>query len=71
MKINTVNVFENADGEINLTAFPETPAGNQEAEKVFAQCALEHQCDPAYVDDCIENGSFTRLGYELYLVHSS
>ncbi len=41
--IATVNVIEDADGEFNMTSWPDNPSGNRAAEELFRQITLEQE----------------------------
>jgi hypothetical protein len=82
----TVNVIEmSSDDILQLVAFPETPEGNENAEKLFRTIVLESYPDtrPDDLDSYIRDGLFHREGlfhtkfikyqghWSVLLVHSS
>ncbi len=71
--ITTVNVMEDADGEINMTSFPDNPAGNRAAVELFRQISLEQEFNDLEIAEGIEWGLIDRPrdSYALYLIHSS
>ena len=73
---STVNVVElcHDKGEVDVTihSYPDTPAGNKQAEDVFASILR----DPFGVDDedikaYIEDGEYDASEYELRIIHST
>ncbi|HKR05962.1 MAG TPA: hypothetical protein VJY62_15100 [Bacteroidia bacterium] len=70
-KLSTINVIENANGKIALTAYPDNKEGNENAEKLFMTTARENGAEEIDLDTYIENGSYERGTYAIYLVHSN
>jgi hypothetical protein len=73
-KLSTVNVIEDVDGALYVTAFVDTPPGNKAAEALFSRVARENVRGLTSVDleAAIEDGHLDDGGtWELYLVHSN
>ena len=73
--LSTVNVLEMADGNVlSLTAYPDTKAGNAEAEKLFRDiCKKNGQPDltKSGYDTMVEDGyADDNYGWEAFLIHS-
>jgi len=73
--MNTVNVIEYNETPISLRAFPDTKAGNDKAEDLFAHLVNENADPKPTQEDMemyLENGIYSdENGYELYLTHST
>jgi hypothetical protein len=79
MKLNTVNVIEFTNGNLqSLRAFAESPEGNKAAEELFVKCINENKSEIPDGDNglaaetWLDNGYFNSgCGYEIYLTHST
>lgn len=76
MKLATVNVVELVGGTLQgLTAFPETPEGNEEAEKHFTALIKEYDGERVTGEDlaiALENGRYEgSSNYEVVITHSN
>ena len=77
-KIATVNVIQLADnGNVSsVRAWPETPEGNEEAEKHFLRIIKEHTSETAYeaeeLQAMLDEGVCDEpsVGTKLFLTHS-
>jgi len=70
----TVNVIEMSyDDILQLVAFPETPEGNENAEKLFRAMVLENYSDISTddLDSYVEDGMFHKDSFSVLLVHST
>lgn len=74
MKLNTVNVIVSESGIIqSLTAFPDTPEGNQQAESLFIKTIEEKSAlNVDEFEPYLDDGHFEdNMGFEINIVHST
>jgi hypothetical protein len=70
-KIQTVNVMEMANDDLlGVTSFIDDQEGNQEAEALFRERAIENGCEEKDVDSFIEDGYWEEGTYQIFLSHS-
>ncbi len=71
MKLQTVNIVENADGQLTIHAFHETAAGNKKAEKLFKKIAMEHGMSESSFEFFLDNGLHECGTYSVAIVHTN
>ncbi len=71
--IATVNVIEDASDEVNITSYPDNPAGNRAAQELFKKIAKEMGATPKEIEQGIKDNCFiTDFGcYFLSIIYSS
>lgn len=73
--LKTVNVIEDADGQLSITSFPDTKAGNKSAEALFSRIAKENikGISKADLEVALEDGYVDGrqlATWDLYIIHS-
>jgi len=84
MKLNTVNVLELVNGNLqNICSFTDNSRGNKEAEALFGKSIINDDKNNGtdkhiredslehIIEICTENGYYENKGYELFLTHSN
>ena len=70
-KIDTVCVVETVEGLLTgVCSFDETAKGNNEAEELFKQIALENGGEQEELESCFDNGYFDKGTYAVFITHS-